>query len=183
MAGSSKHWKQLFHLKDPEDTSESYLSFTTKYQPPQDYETLLIAASKVCTQGTKSFDRREPMETGLVQSGFAVEAYTLYIIYEHRARNPDLFVMSGIYECAIAEVAKQQFEGDAGAEETLRMFWMDAYVRVNYFLVCYGPIEAMFHTLGWPKIIDKQVLDVMFRAMLRFISLFILPKSVRQSTS
>lgn len=122
---------QSFHLirlrqphSNPEDTSQSYSSFTTKYQPPQDYETLLIAASKVRTQGTKSFDRREPMETGLVQSGFALEAYALYIAYERRARNPDLFVMSGVYERAIAEAAKRRFEGGAGAEETLRMFWM-----------------------------------------------------------
>ncbi|KAF8231714.1 hypothetical protein L208DRAFT_1423428 [Tricholoma matsutake] len=40
-------------------------------------------------------------------------------------------------------------------------FSQDPYVRANYFLVRYGPIEAMFHALGRPKIIDKQVLDIL----------------------
>jgi len=40
-------------------------------------------------------------------------------------------------------------------------FSQDPYVRANYFLARYGPIEAMFHALGRPKIIDNQVLDIL----------------------
>jgi hypothetical protein len=39
-------------------------------------------------------------------------------------------------------------------------FSQDPYVRAHYFLARYGPIEAMFHALGRPKVLDKQVLDV-----------------------
>jgi hypothetical protein len=39
-------------------------------------------------------------------------------------------------------------------------FSQDPYVRAHYFLARYGPIEAVFHAFGRPKIIDKQVLDV-----------------------
>ena len=109
---------------DPDDTSQSYSSFTTNYQPPQDYESLLVAVSKIRSQGTKSFDRREPMETALVQSGFALEVYAQYLAYERRAKHPDLFVMGTVYERAIAEAAKRRFEGDPGAEEALRAFWI-----------------------------------------------------------
>jgi hypothetical protein len=63
------------------------------------------------------------METALVKSGFALEAYARYLTYERRAKNPDLSVMGAVYERAISEAAKRRFDGEAGAEETLRVFW------------------------------------------------------------
>jgi squamous cell carcinoma antigen recognized by T-cells 3 len=74
------------------------------------------------------------METALVESGFALEAYARYLAYERRARNPDLFVMNAVYERAIAEAAKRRFEGELGAEEALRAFWTgycDALVCIH----------------------------------------------------
>ena len=50
-------------------------------------------------------------------------AFSQYIGYERRAKYPDLFVTRGIYERAIAEVAKWRFNGEPGAEETLRIYW------------------------------------------------------------
>jgi len=130
----------LSALLDPDDTSQSYSSFTTNYQPPKDYENLLIAASKVRSQGAKSFGRRESMETALVQSGFALQAYARYLAYERRAKNPDPFVMGAVYERAIAEAAKRRFTGEAGAEEALRAFWT-GYCDI---LVC--PLYTLLNT-------------------------------------
>lgn len=50
-------------------------------------------------------------------------AFSQYIGYERRAKHPDLFVTRGIYERAIAEAAKWRFNGEPGAEETLRIYW------------------------------------------------------------
>ena len=36
----------------------------------------------------------------------------------------------------------------------------DPYVRANYFLIHYGPIEAMFYALGRGKLLNERVLDV-----------------------
>jgi hypothetical protein len=38
-------------------------------------------------------------------------------------KNPDLFIIQGLYERAIAEAARRRFVGEAGAEEALRLFW------------------------------------------------------------
>lgn len=63
-------------------------------------------------------------------------AFNHYIGYERRAKHPDLFVTRGIYERAIAEAAKQRFNGEAGAEEILRMYWSGyGDVLVNYFVM------------------------------------------------
>jgi hypothetical protein len=35
-----------------------------------------------------------------------------------------------------------------------------AYVRAHYFLVHYGPAEAMFYALGRGKVLTEQVIDV-----------------------
>ncbi len=59
-----------------------------------------------------------------VQSHFSLESYSGYVAYENRARYPDLLVMGGLYERAIAEAAKRKFAGEAGAEEALRSFWV-----------------------------------------------------------
>ncbi|KAK0449212.1 hypothetical protein EV421DRAFT_1780622 [Armillaria borealis] len=118
----------LERLRQPhsnsDDTFQTYSSFTTNHKPPQEYEPLLIAATKIRSQAVKSFQRREAMEAVLVQSHFSLESYSSYIAYENRARYPDLLVMGGLYERAIAEAAKRKFAGEAGAEEALRSFWV-----------------------------------------------------------
>ncbi|KAF8798785.1 hypothetical protein BYT27DRAFT_7202479 [Phlegmacium glaucopus] len=106
-----------------EETFQSYSSFTTKYLPPQDYEGLLVSASKIRGQSTRNYDRREPMELSLSKLDNPLAAYTQYIGYERRAKHPDLFVTRGIYERAIAEAAKRRFNGEPGAEGFLRIFW------------------------------------------------------------
>lgn len=69
-------------------------------------------------------------------------AYSQYIGYERRAKYPDFFVTRGIYERAIAEAARRRFNGEAEAEEALRIFWSgygDALVnrplRMRFFVV------------------------------------------------
>lgn len=54
----------------------------------------------------------------------SLEALGNYVLYERRAKYPDLFVMAGVYERAIAEAAKQRFDGVAHAEEALAAFWV-----------------------------------------------------------
>ncbi|KAK0201693.1 hypothetical protein DFS33DRAFT_1375245 [Desarmillaria ectypa] len=118
----------LERLRQPhsnsDDTFQTYSSFTTNYKSSQEYEPLLIAATKIRSQAVKSFQRREATETALVQSRFSLESYASYVAYENRARYPELLVMSGLYERAIAEAAKRKFAGEAGAEEALRSFWV-----------------------------------------------------------
>lgn len=66
----------------------------------------------------------------------SLESYNQYIRYERRAKYPDLFVTRGVFERAIAEAAKSRFVGNEGAEEALRMFWInycDSLVRVALF--------------------------------------------------
>jgi hypothetical protein len=58
-----------------------------------------------------------------MKSQYSLEAFNGYILYERRARHPDLFVTRGIYERAIAEAAKQRFNGQANVEDILRIFW------------------------------------------------------------
>ena len=63
--------------------------------------------------------------------------FSHYIGYERRAKHPDLFVTCGIYERAIAEAAKQRFNGEPGAEDTLRIYWSgygDALVNHSVML-------------------------------------------------
>ncbi|KAF8158295.1 hypothetical protein B0H34DRAFT_708196 [Crassisporium funariophilum] len=117
----------LVRLRQPhsniEETFQSYSSFTTNYLPPDQYEPLLVSASKIRGQSTRNYDRREPKEQALSQTGNSLEAYNLYTQYERKANHPDLFVTRGTYERAIAEAAKRRFNGEAGAEEVLRIFW------------------------------------------------------------
>jgi hypothetical protein len=45
------------------------------------------------------------------------------VVYELRAKRPDLNILSSIHERAIAEAAKRRATGEAGAEEALRLWW------------------------------------------------------------
>ena len=66
------------------------------------------------------------------QSEYSLEGYAYCIASEKRAKKPDLFVLGGLYERAIAEADKRRFEGDATGENALRTFWvgyLDTLVR------------------------------------------------------
>ncbi|KIM89071.1 hypothetical protein PILCRDRAFT_812968 [Piloderma croceum F 1598] len=105
-----------------EETFQIYSSFTTNHRAPQQYESLLVAASKLRGPAVKAYDRRAEFERSLAQAKFSLEAYAYYIANE-RAKKPDLFIVRGLYERAIAEAARRRFIGDVGAEEALRSFW------------------------------------------------------------
>ncbi|KAJ6512063.1 hypothetical protein C8R47DRAFT_1033985 [Mycena vitilis] len=104
-----------------EETAQAYSSFTTAYKPSEDYESLLVQASKIRGQGVKSFQRRETWETSLASA--TPETYALYIASERRAKFPSYPILSTLYERAIADAAKRRFAEEQGAEETLRAFW------------------------------------------------------------
>lgn len=131
-----------------EETFQAYSSFTTNYLPPQDYESILVSASKIRGQSIRNFDRRERLENDIVgvflsrvhpslifaqkNTNGSLESYNRYIGYERRAKYPDLFVTRGVHERAISEAAKRRFTGETGAEEALRIFWssyIDSLVR------------------------------------------------------
>ncbi|KAI0257869.1 hypothetical protein BC834DRAFT_926935 [Gloeopeniophorella convolvens] len=106
-----------------DDTFNAYSSFTTNYKASGAYETLLVNATKVRAGAKKAYGWREPYEAALEKSGNSLYAYQNYIAYEHRAKQPDLIILSNIHERAIAEAAKRRSAGEAGAEEALRLWW------------------------------------------------------------
>ncbi|KAJ7644334.1 hypothetical protein FB45DRAFT_897551 [Roridomyces roridus] len=116
----------LARLRQPhansEETAQAYSSFTTNYKPSEDYEALLVKASKIRGQAVKAFQRRETWETSLAQSSSS-ETFALYIAAERRAKTPDYSILSVLYERVIAESAKRRFNAEQGAEEALRAFW------------------------------------------------------------
>jgi hypothetical protein len=70
-----------------------------------------------------------------VNSQYSLQAFNEYILYERRAKHPDLFVTRGVYERAIAEAAKQRFNGLASVEDILRIFGQDIAI-LWYTLFC-----------------------------------------------
>ncbi|KIP09711.1 hypothetical protein PHLGIDRAFT_22785 [Phlebiopsis gigantea 11061_1 CR5-6] len=115
-------------LKQPhsnnDDTLQAYSSFTTNYKPADQYEHLLVQASKERAQALKAYQRREELETALAQSGYSLEGYAYYLASEKRTKKPDFFVLYALYERAITEADKRRFEGDSNAESALRTFWI-----------------------------------------------------------
>ncbi|KAJ7175442.1 hypothetical protein C8R46DRAFT_64994 [Mycena filopes] len=115
----------LTHLAQPhansEETAQAYSTFTTNYKPSEEYESLLVNASKIRAQAVKAFKRRETWESSLEPA--TPEAYALYIANERRAKGPSYPIVSTLYERAIADAANRRFTGEQGAEETLRAFW------------------------------------------------------------
>ncbi|KAJ3764333.1 hypothetical protein EV360DRAFT_77444 [Lentinula raphanica] len=107
-----------------DDTFQAYSSFTTNYRPADQYETLLVAASKIKSRSMKAVERRDQHENALRQSQNSLEAFAQYIAYERRAKYPDLLLTSSVYERAISEAAKRKFLGEPNAEEALRVFWV-----------------------------------------------------------
>lgn len=106
-----------------DETAQAYSSFTTNYKPTDQYESLMVAASKTRSKLAKAYDRRDPMETAIVQSNNSLDSFARYALYERRSKYPDILVMSIVYERAISEAAKRRFNGESGAEEALRSFW------------------------------------------------------------
>jgi len=53
-------------FQDMDSTFQLYSSFTTQYMPPQDYETLMVSASKTKAHSVKAWERREQHELTLV---------------------------------------------------------------------------------------------------------------------
>ncbi|KAI0081583.1 hypothetical protein K474DRAFT_1703756 [Panus rudis PR-1116 ss-1] len=123
----------LTRLKQPHSehdaTFQAYSSFTTAFKPADEYEPLLVQASKSKAAAIKAWNRREQMESSLRQAGYSLEGYQYYIASEVRAKNKDLFVLTGLYERAIAEADRRRWSGEPGAEEVLRSFWI-GYVDV-----------------------------------------------------
>ncbi|KAJ3867729.1 hypothetical protein EV359DRAFT_61240 [Lentinula novae-zelandiae] len=107
-----------------DDTFQAYSSFTTNYKPASQYESLLVAASKVKCRIQKAVERRDPHEDALNRSRNSLEAFERYIAYERKAKYPDLAITSAVYERAISEAAKRKFQGEPGSEEALRAFWV-----------------------------------------------------------
>ncbi|KAH8104839.1 RNA-binding protein Prp24 [Cristinia sonorae] len=117
----------LSRLQQPhsnhDETFSTYSTFTTNYKPPDEYEPLLVQASKLRSKAVKAFERREKREHALAQSGFSLEGYAYYIFGERRAKQPDAPVLATLYERAIAEADKRRFANEPNAEEALRSFW------------------------------------------------------------
>ncbi|PPR05354.1 hypothetical protein CVT24_007968 [Panaeolus cyanescens] len=118
----------LTRLQEPhynaEHTFQEYSTFTTNYLPPNQYETIMLSASKLKAQSVKFYERREGYESTLAQENNSLDAFNQYIGHERRVKNPDLLATQGIHERAIAAAARKRFEGEYGAEQYLRMFWI-----------------------------------------------------------
>ncbi|PSR71958.1 hypothetical protein PHLCEN_2v12168 [Hermanssonia centrifuga] len=108
---------------DYAESLQDYSSFTTNYKPADQYESLLVQASKLRAQAVKAFQRRENYEASLAQAGFSLDAYAYYISLERRPKKPDMFVLTALYERAITEADKRRWGGEENAESALRTFW------------------------------------------------------------
>ena len=53
--------------QDHDETFQAYSSFTTNYKPADQYESLLVKASKSKAQAVKGYQRRENYENSLVR--------------------------------------------------------------------------------------------------------------------
>ncbi|KAG1872352.1 hypothetical protein DFJ58DRAFT_435834 [Suillus subalutaceus] len=118
----------LARLQQPhanhQDTYQSYSSFTTAHKPASEYESLLISASKLRSRAIKAYEKREASEMALAAAGYSVDAYATYIAAEQRRRDPDYFILCGLYERGLAEASRRQFASELGAERAMQMFWV-----------------------------------------------------------
>ncbi|KAI0795287.1 hypothetical protein BC629DRAFT_315116 [Irpex lacteus] len=116
-----------------DETFQTYSSFTTNYKPAEEYESLLVQASKSRNQAVKAYQRRESYESSLAQAGFSLEGYAYYLDFEKKSKKPDLFLLPALYERAIAEADKRRFAGDPNANAALVVFWTGYldFIRVN----------------------------------------------------
>lgn len=118
----------LARLQQPhanhQDTYQSYSSFTTAHKPASEYESLLISASKLRSRAIKAYEKREASEMALAAAGYSLDAYATYIAAEQRRKDPDHFILCGLYERGLAEASRRQFAGEPGAERAMQMFWV-----------------------------------------------------------
>lgn len=118
----------LARLQQPhanhQDTYQLYSSFTTAHKPANEYESLLISASKLRSRAVKAYEKREASEIALAAAGYSLDAYATYIAAERRRKDPDYFILSGLYERALAEASRRQFAGELGAERAMQTFWV-----------------------------------------------------------
>ncbi|KAG1745853.1 uncharacterized protein EDB91DRAFT_1119017 [Suillus paluster] len=125
----------LARLQQPhanhQDTYQSYSSFTTAHKPADEYESLLISASKLRSRAVKAYEKREVSEIALSAAGHSLDAYATYVAAERRRKDPDYFILCGLYERALAEASRRQFSGELGAERALQMFWVGYIDFVN----------------------------------------------------
>jgi hypothetical protein len=60
-------------------------------------------------------------------AGYSLHAYATYIAAERRRKDPDYFILCGLYERALAEASRRQFTGEVDAERALQM-WCAGYI-------------------------------------------------------
>ncbi|OAX42119.1 hypothetical protein K503DRAFT_734215 [Rhizopogon vinicolor AM-OR11-026] len=125
----------LSRLQQPhatqENTYQSYSSFTTAHRPADEYESRLVSASKLRSRAVKAYVKREASETALAAAGHSLDAYATYISAERRRKDPDYFILCGLYERALAEASRRRFTGEVGAERALQMWWAGYIDFVN----------------------------------------------------
>ncbi|KAF9046435.1 hypothetical protein BJ165DRAFT_1471732 [Panaeolus papilionaceus] len=118
----------LARLQEPhsnmDHTSQEYSTFTTNYLPPNQYESIMLSASKLKSPSVKFYERRETYELALNRSNNSLEGFNQYIGHERRVKNPDLLATQGIHERAIAAAARKRFEGEYRADRYLGIFWI-----------------------------------------------------------
>jgi hypothetical protein len=58
--------KLIIQSTDNDETFQFYSTFTSTYKPPQEYESLLVSASKLRSRAVESYQRKEIRELALV---------------------------------------------------------------------------------------------------------------------
>ncbi|KAI0084788.1 hypothetical protein BDY19DRAFT_1077256 [Irpex rosettiformis] len=129
----------LERLRQPhsnhDETFQAYSSFTTNYKPADQYETLLVQASKLRAQAVKAYQKRESYESSLTQADYSLEGYAYYLEFEKRGKKLDLFLLPALYERAIAEADRRRFADEPNAGTALVIFWIGYldFIRTHNF--------------------------------------------------
>jgi hypothetical protein len=72
------------NIIDHDETFQAYSSFTTNSKPPDQYEGLLVQASKIRAQAVKAYQRREPYESSLVRILIRDMKYVIRHMYRYK---------------------------------------------------------------------------------------------------
>lgn len=54
----------------------------------------------------------------------SLDAYMQCLALERKGKSPDVFIVRGLYERAIAEAEKRRFASEENTEQALRTFWL-----------------------------------------------------------
>lgn len=65
---------------DNENTYQSYSSFTTAHKPADEYESLLVSASKLRSRANRAYEKREPSEIALVSKSILLHKFLTVIL-------------------------------------------------------------------------------------------------------